>query len=117
MDFCRIFNGEPALNWGGEGREEGGESQIWKVKEDLEDLGVTCIWSLDTSAGLPSRHTSVFSLPSQIQILHCRTLSDHILALLFQGRLNKSRPWLRAQAFSVGRDRIKVQRGTRPNQR
>ena len=51
----------------GEGREEGGESQFWKVKEDLEDLGVTCIWSLDTSAGLPRRHTSVFSFLSRIQ--------------------------------------------------
>ena len=67
VDFCRIFNGEPPLNWGGEGREEGGESQFWKVKEDLEDLGVTCIWSLDTSAGLPRRHTSVFSFLSRIQ--------------------------------------------------
>ena len=65
VDFCRISTGSQLLT--GEGREEGGESQFWKVKEDLEDLGVTCIWSLDTSAGLPRRHTSVFSFLSRIQ--------------------------------------------------
>ena len=96
MDFCRIFNGEPPLNWGGEGREEGGESQFWKVKEDLEDLGVTCIWSLDTSAGLPSRHTSLFSLPSPIQILHCQNFVSPYIGTFLSGKLNKGRPWLRA---------------------
>ena len=46
VDFCRSSNRDP-LNWGG----EGGESQFWKVKEDLEDLGVSRVFGLlDTSA-------------------------------------------------------------------
>ena len=93
VDFCRIFNGEPPLNWGGEGRGEGGESQFWKVKEDLEDLGVTCIWSLDTSAGLPCRHTSVFLLPSHMQ--------DYVWTGVFQSSIGTFLKISTTQALSL----------------
>ena len=59
-DFCKIFNRESQL-----GREEGGDSPFWKVKEDFEDLGFRLFGLADTSA----RHTSLFSLPNHTQDL------------------------------------------------
>ena len=93
VDFCKIFYGEPPLNWEGGGREEGDELLFWKVKEDLEDLGVTCIWSLDTSAGLPCRHTSVFLLPSRMQ--------DYVWTGVFQSSIGTFLKISTTQALSL----------------
>ena len=66
-DFCKIFNRESQL-----GREEGGDSPFWKVKEDFEDLGFRLF-------GLACRHIcqthiSVFTSQSHARLDHSRII-------------------------------------------
>ena len=69
-DFCKIFNRESQL-----GREEGGDSPFWKVKEDFEDLGFRLF-------GLACRHIcqthiSVFTSQSHARLDHSRLILRH----------------------------------------
>ena len=69
-DFCKIFNRESQL-----GREEGGDSPFWKVKEDFEDLGFRLF-------GLACRHIcqthiSVFTSQSHAGRDHSRIILRH----------------------------------------
>ena len=69
-DFCKIFNRESQL-----GREEGGDSPFWKVKEDFEDLGFRLF-------GLACRHIcqthiSVFTSQSHAGLDPSRIILRH----------------------------------------
>ena len=69
-DFCKIFNRESQL-----GREEGGDSPFWKVKEDFEDLGFRLF-------GLACRHIcqthiSDFTSQSHARLDHSRLILRH----------------------------------------